>query len=852
MVGSSLRANRLRSLYLIALLVSALILSVAPTVAAAGEEVVEFHVSTSYSLRDGQVSPTELTFTRGDQAPPWEAPSEIQVFDEDERLLEDAIDPSSLTVDTDDPRELHVAVQIEFDEGWYEFVIVDGETLSYAWIELGRGGGDWLDVTPHQLPSGMQVPFPLTLERGTAWTAPEDIRLYDQDAYELIQGAFDVNGATIDDADPYALHVELLVELADGWYEIEVHEGGASIFGQFRVGAADGSDRFDLLPGWLDAGYDLPFTFEAWRDDRHWAGEVSAVVLGAEAGPLPGAVDPTSIEVDGYELAFDLVQALEPGGYTVVLSDDLGVASAHLHVDYPYDGTWVQLSPHLVARGEAVHVFEAQGYQTSWSETDTQVVIDGGEGPVSASVEVTSPTELSFTVDGPLQEEEYDVIITTGLSQQYAFFSVVDDLSTANYAITGTVSDDAGNPLEGICVGSYAWLETDGSGGWLERSTTTDADGSYELELSVDFTGSFDGGYVDVYAWDCASPDDHPRYGWAHENFHDLPQNETFHVDLAMERVGALTGTILDRGTGAAPDACVQVYQYQEGERTWASAKVVDGDFFLSGLAGESVLGIDACSSPDPEEEARYRREFPYDPQFLDGKSSYDEADRYAVPMGGPTDIGVFTLDRAAAPLGADLLSYHEGSGRWWQTTIVDGEAEQRLVTTYGTRSGWQTHLTADMTGDGYTEILSYHESSGRWWMTSVDVDGTATQTLLATYGTRSGWDAHLAADVTGDGSAELLSYHGRSGRWWMTSLDGATATQTLLTTYGTTGGWEAHLAADLTGDGRAELLSYHPSRGRWWMTTVEDGSATQSLLTTYGTRTGWQAHLAGVLPHRG
>jgi hypothetical protein len=108
----------------------------------------------------------------------------------------------------------------------------------------------------------------------------------------------------------------------------------------------------------------------------------------------------------------------------------------------------------------------------------------------------------------------------------------------------------------------------------------------------------------------------------------------------------------------------------------------------------------------------------------------------------------------------------------------------------------------------------------------AVSLDGGLQQ--VATYTTRSGWGAHLAADVTGDGRAELLSYHPSNGTWWMTSVrsDGSFRSPRLLATYTTRSGWGAHLAADVTGDGRAELLSYHPSNGTWWKTV---GDATDS-----------------------
>jgi hypothetical protein len=239
----------------------------------------------------------------------------------------------------------------------------------------------------------------------------------------------------------------------------------------------------------------------------------------------------------------------------------------------------------------------------------------------------------------------------------------------------------------------------------------------------------------------------------------------------------------------------------------------------------------------------------------------------------------------------ADLLSYHPKRGRWW---LSRGRANgtfdpPKLATTYTTTDGWQTHLAADVDGDGRADLLSYHPERGRWWLSRGRANGTFDPPKLATnYTTTDGWQTHLAADVDGDGRADLRSYHPKSGRWWVSTGradgtfdpprpfgaeytpwtlfltadvdgDGKAAVlkydaaggrwliwgHTIL--YGTRTGWDAHLAADVTGDGRADLLSYHPGRGRWSITTSRDGAWFDDprTLTSYSTTTGWQTHLA-------
>jgi hypothetical protein len=207
----------------------------------------------------------------------------------------------------------------------------------------------------------------------------------------------------------------------------------------------------------------------------------------------------------------------------------------------------------------------------------------------------------------------------------------------------------------------------------------------------------------------------------------------------------------------------------------------------------------------------------------------------------------------------ADLLSYHPARGRWWITSSRrDGTFEPpKLLTTYNTRDGWEAHLAADVTGNGRADLLSYHPARGRWWITSARADGSfEPPRLLTTYNTRDGWETHLAADVTGNRRAELLSYHPSRGRWWLTAsrADGGFETPVLATTYATRDGWEAHLAADVTGNGRADLLSYHPQQARWFASAPRaDGTFESSrAFTTYGTTSGWATHLAADVSGNG
>jgi 2',3'-cyclic-nucleotide 2'-phosphodiesterase (5'-nucleotidase family)/predicted extracellular nuclease len=306
-----------------------------------------------------------------------------------------------------------------------------------------------------------------------------------------------------------------------------------------------------------------------------------------------------------------------------------------------------------------------------------------------------------------------------------------------------------------------------------------------------------------------------------------------------------------------------------------ASYKVAMNDFMSVG--GDGYPNLDArglvYSLQDPLEipVERYLLEnSPVNPQVEGRITEVDEpvtpevpADyrtsafiRYATAAGWQTHVtGDLTGDGRD-----DLLSYHPQRGRWWITSWDENTSRYvtKLFTTYATTSGWETHLTGDVIpGNGRDELLSYHPSRGRWWVTSWNPDTSAWETsLLTTYATTTGWQTHLAGDITGSGADDLLSYHPKRGRWWVTTWDDDTDRWEtfLLTTYVTPDGWQTHLAGDFSGDGFADLLSYHPNRGRWWITTFDEDADdfVTELYTTYGTTSGWAAHVSGDVTGNG
>ncbi|MEU3648415.1 FG-GAP-like repeat-containing protein [Lentzea sp. NPDC034063] len=136
--------------------------------------------------------------------------------------------------------------------------------------------------------------------------------------------------------------------------------------------------------------------------------------------------------------------------------------------------------------------------------------------------------------------------------------------------------------------------------------------------------------------------------------------------------------------------------------------------------------------------------------------------------------------------------------------------------------NGFDIVLTADVTGDGYTDVLARKPSDGSMWLYANDgkEDGTP---YASGREIGLGWnmfDTIVAADVTGDGFAEVLARKPDGSLWLYANNiirdNGKPYSQGQELGFG----WNMFdrlLAADVTGDGFSEMLGRKPD-GTLWM----------------------------------
>ena len=170
-----------------------------------------------------------------------------------------------------------------------------------------------------------------------------------------------------------------------------------------------------------------------------------------------------------------------------------------------------------------------------------------------------------------------------------------------------------------------------------------------------------------------------------------------------------------------------------------------------------------------------------------------------------------------------DLLWHHQGDGRvaFWLmtgTTLAEGVT---LATVSDTR--WTLADSGDLDGDGHADLIWQHAGDGQvaaWLMNGQTVRAGALLSVPAVSDDR--WRIRAAADLDGDGRADLIWQHEGTGHLAMWRMSGLTVLEgvPLQPEQVADLGWKIVGAADFDSNGRRDLLWQHQD-GRiavWFM----------------------------------
>lgn len=146
-----------------------------------------------------------------------------------------------------------------------------------------------------------------------------------------------------------------------------------------------------------------------------------------------------------------------------------------------------------------------------------------------------------------------------------------------------------------------------------------------------------------------------------------------------------------------------------------------------------------------------------------------------------------------------------------------------------GSLAGWQLAATADLNGDGKVDFIWQNSATGDityWLMNGVQVTAMSSFPGVAN-GSLAGWKLIGAADLNGDGNADLIWQNSSTGDisyWAMSGVNLVGIGSFPGVASGSVAGWQLAATADLNGDGHPDLIWQNLSTGNvnfWLMNGV-------------------------------
>ena len=178
------------------------------------------------------------------------------------------------------------------------------------------------------------------------------------------------------------------------------------------------------------------------------------------------------------------------------------------------------------------------------------------------------------------------------------------------------------------------------------------------------------------------------------------------------------------------------------------------------------------------------------------------------------------------------------------------------LSNNYGSNWGWTNfslypRMLADVNGDGKADVIGFKDA-GAYVSLSTGTGFQNAQLLLSEYGTNQGWTnfgtyPRAAADINGDGKADIVGFKADGVYVSFSTGTGFSAPSLLLSEYGTQQGWTSfdlypRMLADVDGDGKADIIGFK-SDGVYVSFSTGTGFLSPSLLLRdYGTNQGWSS----------
>jgi uncharacterized protein YkwD len=210
-------------------------------------------------------------------------------------------------------------------------------------------------------------------------------------------------------------------------------------------------------------------------------------------------------------------------------------------------------------------------------------------------------------------------------------------------------------------------------------------------------------------------------------------------------------------------------------------------------------------------------------------------------PSGAPLPVSYNLVGDFNGDGKADLLGFEPTTGNWYVkfSTGTGFTAPQFWGNWLPGAGTWVDVHTADLNGDGRTDVVGRWAQTGQWWAGISNGVSGFINVLLTTWSPVN-WVDVKVADLNGDGRADIVGRARESGQWWAALSTGTTYTNVLLAAWSPAVTWVDVNVGDLNGDHKADLVGRVLENGQWWATVSTPSGWQTSLWATWAPTVTW------------
>jgi hypothetical protein len=166
-------------------------------------------------------------------------------------------------------------------------------------------------------------------------------------------------------------------------------------------------------------------------------------------------------------------------------------------------------------------------------------------------------------------------------------------------------------------------------------------------------------------------------------------------------------------------------------------------------------------------------------------------------------------------PTPANIAGFGSGGVGWWAGDSNGTALVNRFLGQFSAGINWQNLGAADVNGDGLADVIGRDPSTGVWWV-GINTNPGISLRNFGTWSTALTYSNLQFADINGDTRMDVVG-RDNGGSWWAGISDGTKFVTQRIATWASSINWQDVFVGDVNGDGGVDLVGRDPSTGNWW-----------------------------------